>query len=131
MLDSNHKGVGYRPKTSSRKRFMSPSLSAKILMREAYPLPRFGKLDNVFYHAVRFISPRVTKDFTPRRARAIWEGAARRIDSEEMDALRAALIEESRREKEELRTRMAALDEKIAAFEAVVVRQAVEEPGEA
>ncbi|MEJ8308573.1 hypothetical protein [Agrobacterium larrymoorei] len=110
---------------------MTPSLEARDTMRSAYSLTRYGKLDNVFYHAVRFISPRVTKDFTQRRARSIWEGTAKRIDSEEMDALRAALIEESRREKEELRTRLAALDEKIAAYEAVVDRQAVARPGEA
>lgn len=99
---------------------MSPTIAARDLMRDAWPIQRYGKLDNVFYHAVRFISPRVSKEFSPRRARSIWEGSARRIDSEEMDALRAALIEESRRETEELRARLAALDEKIAFFDAVL-----------
>ena len=60
-----------------------------------------------------------------RRVRSIWEGTARRIDSEEMDALREAVKEEARREQIELRTRLASLDEKIAAFDAATSRQAV------
>lgn len=95
---------------------MSPTAEAKVLMQGAWPIRRFGKLDNIFYHAVRFISPRVTKQFTPRRARSIWEGTARRIDSEEMDALRAAIIEEAHREQQELRARLADLDKKSCRF---------------
>jgi vacuolar-type H+-ATPase subunit I/STV1 len=106
---------------------MNAVFEARDTFRDAWPLRRYGKLDNVFYQAVRFISPRVTKDFTPRRARSIYEGTARRIDSEEMDAIRAALIEESRREQEELRARLAALDETIASFEKRVAREALAE----
>ncbi len=95
---------------------MSVPLAARDLFREAFPARRYGKLDNVFYHAVRFISPRVEKVFTPRRARSIWEGTARRIDSDEMDAMRAALFEEKMREQQELRARLASLDASIAAF---------------
>lgn len=109
---------------------MSPTFAARELMRETWPLQRHGKLDNIFHLAVRFISPRVEKQFTPRRARSIWEGTARRIDSEEMDALREALVEEARREREETRARLAALDKKIAAFEAASHRQAVESKSE-
>lgn len=107
---------------------MNPSLEARDLMRDAWPIHRYGKLDNIFYHAVRFISLRVTKDFTQRRARSIWEGNARRIDSEEMDALRAALVEEAHREQRELTARLASLDEKIAAFEAAAHREALARP---
>jgi hypothetical protein len=96
---------------------MSAVFEAQETFRSAWPLRRYGKLDNVFYQAVRFISPRVQKEFTIRRARSIYEGTARRIDSEEMDALRAAVILEAKREHEELRSRLAALDAKIAAFE--------------
>ena len=42
-----------------------------------------------------------------------------------MDALREAVREEARREQIELRTRLASLDEKIAAFDAATSRQAV------
>jgi hypothetical protein len=104
---------------------MSPTVAARELMRDAWPIQRYGKLDNVFYQAVRFISPRVAKQFTPRRARSIWEGSARRIDSDEMDALRAAIIEEAHREQQELRARLAALDKKVAAFGARVAGRSV------
>lgn len=95
----------------------SAIFEARDLFREAFSLRRYGKLDNAFYHAVRFISPKVEKDFTVRRARSIYEGTAKRIDSEEMDALREALIEEMRREHQETRDRLAALDKKIAALD--------------
>lgn len=108
---------------------MSPAIEARILLRDAFPLARYGKLENVFYQAVRFIAPRVEKDFTQRRARSIWEGTARRIDSDEMDALRAALIEESRIEQQQLRARLASLDETIAAFEATAHRQEMARQG--
>ncbi|MBX5190153.1 hypothetical protein HJB86_14680 [Rhizobium sp. NZLR3b] len=109
---------------------MSPTLQAKVLMQDAWPIRRFGKLENIFFHAVRFISPRVTKQFTPRRARSIWEGTARRIDSDEMDALRAAIIEEAHREQQELRARLAALDKKVAAFSESVAGRSVAGAGE-
>lgn len=131
MLGFNDKDLGSRPKeVADRKKVMSPTLTAKNLMRDAWPLQRYVKLDNIFYEAVRFISPRVTKEFTARRARSIWEGTARRIDSDEMDALRAALIEESKIEARELRARLASLDQKIASFEAAAHRQGVARPGQ-
>lgn len=104
---------------------MAAVFEAQKTFRDAWPLQRHGKLDNVFYEAVRFISPRVTKPFTARRARSIYEGTARRIDSEEMDALREAEREQARIEQRELRARLAALDEKIAGFEAAAHREAV------
>jgi hypothetical protein len=129
-LGFNDKDLGSHPKeVADRKKVMSPTLTAKNLMRDAWPLQRYTKLDNIFYEAVRFISPRVTKEFTARRARSIWEGTARRIDSDEMDALRAALIEESKIEARELRSRLASLDQKIASFEAVAHRQTLASPG--
>lgn len=126
MLVSDDQNLGSRPTGETRrKKEMSPTLEARVLMRGTWPLERYGKLDNIFYEAVRFVAPRVTKQFTQRRARSIWEGTARRIDSEEMDALREAEIEFARREQEALRARLAALDEKIAAFDAVTASQAV------
>ncbi|MEZ2220740.1 hypothetical protein [Rhizobium sp. RCC_161_2] len=119
MLGFEQENLGHRPKKkTSRNKVMSSIVEARVLMQDAWPTHRFGKLDNIFYHAVRFISPRVEKEFTPRRARSIWEGTARRIDSDEMDALRAAIIEEAHREQQELRARLAALDKKVAAFAA-------------
>lgn len=97
---------------------MSAVFEAKDTFRAAWPISQYGKLDNVFYHAVRFVAPRVSKEFTKRRARSIYEGTARRIDSEEMDALREAEREQARIEARELRARLALLDEKIASFSA-------------
>lgn len=129
MFGHNDKAVGTNPNhvSTNRKKVMSAVFEARDTFRAAWPLRRYGKLDNVFYQAVRFISPRVQKEFTIRRARSIYEGTARRIDSEEMDALRVALIEESRVEQAELRARLAALDKKIAAFEAAEAGAALAE----
>lgn len=108
---------------------MNAAVAAKNEMRAAFPLSRYGKLDNVFYQAVRFIAPRVEKTFTQRRARALWEGSARRVDSDEMDALRAAKYEEHRREQEELRARLASLDKMLAVLDAHETRSALAERG--
>lgn len=125
MLGSYDKELGSSPKRvfTSRKKAMAAVFEAQRTFRDAWPLERYGKLDNVFYEAVRFISPRVTKPFTARRARSIYEGTARRIDSEEMDALREAEREQARIEQKELRARLALLDEKISALEAAAHRQ--------
>lgn len=111
VLSNNDKG------TRSRKKGMSDVCLAQDLMRGAFPKSRYGKVESVFYEARKFISPRVRKEFTLRRVRTIWEGKARRIDSEEMEALKAALFEEHQREQRELRARLASLDEKLAAFD--------------
>lgn len=84
------------------------------LIREAFPRNRYGGAKSAIYAAYRYISPKVTKKFTERRARAIWEGTARRIDAEEADVLKRAQIEEARREQRELRERLARLDTALA-----------------
>lgn len=100
----------------NRKKGMSDVCLAQGLLKDAFPSRRYGKVESAFYEAHKFISRRVHKQFTLRRVRSIWEGTARRIDSEEMEALKAALIEEHKREQFELRARLASLDEKLAAF---------------
>lgn len=125
MLGSDDRALGDCPKEKklTQGKAMSDVFAAQNLLREASPLARYGKLDNVFFEACRFVNRIVAKDFTLRRARSIWEGTARRIDAEEMKALEQALVEESRREQIELRLRLASLDEKIAAFEATAHRE--------
>lgn len=120
MLGTHDACLGSRPKAqnNNKGREMKDVLVAQRRMREAYPLARYGKLDNVFYEACRFINRLVHKDFTHRRARSIWEGTARRIDAEEMEALEAAQMEEARREQRELRQKLSDLDQRIAAFDA-------------
>ena len=122
MLDSNSHDL---ERYSKRDRKMSDVAFAQGMIREAFPKDLYGGYKAAVYAAYRFISPRVSKRFTERRARAIWDGEARRIDMEEADALRAALIEEAKNETARLRARLAALDEKISAFDAITVSQAL------
>jgi hypothetical protein len=113
----------------NRKKGMSDVCLAQGLLKDAFPSRRYGKVESAFYEAHKFISRRVHKQFTLRRVRSIWEGTARRIDSEEMEALKAALIEEHLREQRELRARLASLDEKIAAIDARNSGEALAESG--
>jgi hypothetical protein len=127
MLGSEDKNLGFEDKEfEGRGRVMSTTLEASELFRNAFPVRRYGKLANVFYEARKFINPKVEKDFTLRRAKSIWEGTARRIDSDEMDAIRLAEIEEMRRERIEARARLADLDRKIALADQAHLSQAVE-----
>lgn len=84
------------------------------LIREAFPRNRYGGAKPAIYAAFRYIAPKVQKAFTERRARAIWEGTAKRIDAEESAALKRAQIEEHRREQQELRDRLVRLDAALA-----------------
>lgn len=93
---------------------MTDVFYAQSIFREAFPTRRYGSVKAALYEARRTISRHVRKEFTDRRARSIWEGTARRIDAEEMEALKSALIEENAREAVELRARLAALDEVLA-----------------
>lgn len=104
---------------------MSDTISAKELMQDAFPERRYGRVKAAIYEAYVFVRPRVVKEFTLRRARSIWEGKAKRIDSEETDALRLAVIEEARREQQELRDRLERLDFALAAADAASPRQTV------
>ena len=113
---------------SNRDKKMSDVFYAQNLFREAFPEQRYGSVKAALYEAHRFLSRKVTKEFTYRRARSIHEGKARRIDAEEMEALKLALIEESKREQKHLRARLASLDEKIAAFEAAAHSKEVARP---
>ena len=129
MLGLYDKEQGFASKSSeSREREMSTIVEASELLRRSFPQRRYGKLDNVFYEARKFIDPRIRdKDFTLRRARSIWEGTARRIDADEMDALRLAEIEEMRRERDEARALLVELDRKIALADKAAARQALEQ----
>jgi len=111
---------------SKREKGMTDAVLAQGMIREAFPRDLHGGYKAAVYAAYRFISPRVSKHFTLRRASAIWNGEARRIDMEEAAALKAALIEEAKNETARLRARLVALDEKIAAFDAVTAGKTLE-----
>lgn len=114
MAAKHNNRVSSANKVFNRKKSMSDTLYAQNLFSEAFPKWRYGSVKAMVREAHTFIGRRVVKDFTYRRARSIWEGKARRIDGEELDALRAAVFEETRREQRELRARLGALDEMLA-----------------
>lgn len=97
-----------------KSKSMSDTTYYSEMFRGAFPKQRHGGAKAAIYAGFRFIAPRVTKTFTERRARAIWEGTARRINAEEAAAMRLAEIEEAKREQQELRARLAWLDEALA-----------------
>lgn len=105
---------------------MSDTAFYREEMRLAFPANRYGGAKSAIYAAYRFIKPKVRKDFTERRARAIWEGAARRIDAEEAEAIRLAKIEEMRRERNEIRGRLARLETALAGMDTASVGSSVD-----
>jgi hypothetical protein len=106
MLSKQDKGLG-----------MSDTTYFQGMARETWPRERFGSVKASLNAMHRFISPRVRKEFTHRRARSILEGTARRIDAEEATAIRQGQIEEARREHQELKARLARLDAALAAVD--------------
>lgn len=120
MLSKRDKNV------SSKDKAMSDTIRAQRLFLEAYPDVRYESVKEQYRAAYRFLSTQISKTLTYRRLRAIREGKARRVDGEELDALRLAVIEEGRNEARTLRARLASLDEKISAYEAFAHRQEVE-----
>jgi hypothetical protein len=106
---------------------MNDVLEAHSLFIQAFPERRFPSVKDMLCEAVDFMAPRLQKKFTYRRARSIWEKKALRIDGEEKDALRQAVIEEERREQRELRARLAQLDESLAAIDQAQAGQSVAE----
>lgn len=117
-------------KKVNRAKVMSDAFYAQNLLREAFPERRYGSVKGAIFAAYRFVSSKVSKELTPRRIRSIRDGTARRIDAEEMEALKAAIIEEAHREQQELRARLAALDKKVAAFSESVAGRSVAGAGE-
>lgn len=94
---------------------MSDTTFSMNAIKEAFPETRYGSVKNAQYEAFRFLTSRVSKQITLRRIRSIWEGKARRIDGEEKDALRRAQLEETKREQQFLRKRLAEIDTALAA----------------
>lgn len=102
---------------SDKSSSMSDTAYHSDLIQEAFPRQRYGGAKAAIYAAYRYISPKVHKQFTERRARSIWEGTAARIDAEESAVIRRAQVEEARREQAELRERLARLDTALATFD--------------
>ena len=84
---------------------MSDVLAAQDLIREAFPVAKYGSAKAAVWAAYRRLKFR-----TERRARALWDGGARRVDAAEMDALRRAVLQRAREEHARTKTRIAALE---------------------
>lgn len=89
----------------SKEGSVSDVALASSYIRDAFPTSRYGNAKASCWHAFRKL-----KLASERRARAIWNSEARRIDAHEMDALRVAALEEYRREKQRAQDRIAALE---------------------
>lgn len=100
-----------------KSKSMSDTAYYQEMVRQTWPPARFGSVKASLNAMHRFVSPKVTKEFTHRRARSIWEGTARRIDAEEATAFQKAQIQEARREREELQARLSRLDETLASVD--------------
>lgn len=107
-----------------KNKSMSDTAFASELMREAFPKGRHGSVYSAQYAAFVYMRRALHKNMTFRRARAIWEGAAKRIDAEEAEALKRAKFEEAQREIQDLRRRISELDAELAGVGSWTVGQA-------
>lgn len=104
---------------SSEDRDVTTAVEAQRLSQEAFPPHVYGNKGAAIYELYRFMARHIRqKPFTQRRARALYNGEVRRFDAEEKDVLLLAQIREARNEQARIRARLAALDQKIAAFDA-------------
>jgi hypothetical protein len=105
---------------SEKDKAMSDVASAQALLHGAFPELKSGgegRVKAAIYEAYRFlkpkVEPRISRPFTERRVRSIHEGKARLILGAELDALKEAELKEARREQQNLRARLAALDARL------------------
>ena len=90
---------------SKRKRAATDTTAAQGMIREAFPVAQYGNAKAAIWAAYRRLKLR-----TERRARALWNGEATRVDAWEMDALTRALLERARLEHERTEQRIRALE---------------------
>jgi hypothetical protein len=83
-------------------------VQAQSLMKYAFPVSKHGNAGASIWAAYRGLKLR-----TLRRARAIWNGEARRIDSWEMEALREAELKQARLEYVRARNRIEVLRQRV------------------
>ena len=83
---------------------LADAMEAQEALRETFPVGIYGSAKNACAAAARRL-----RLASQRRARAIWNGEARRIDAHEMAALRAAQLETLEAQKRQLEHRLASL----------------------
>ena len=99
---------------------MGSATEVQALIQDTWPVKRTGSVQASLLAAYRYLRPRVhSREITHRRIETMWRGSLRRVDADEMDALRQAELEQARHEQKALRARLAALDARLAAFDEV------------
>lgn len=94
-----------KPTSLERLSKVTDITAAQTLMRDAFPLSRWGTAQRACWQAYRRLGLA-----TERRARAIWNGEAKRIDASEMDALRNHALKQARQEYARFKDRIATLE---------------------
>lgn len=91
-----------------------------LLRRVAEPRPVGDTVKAAITRAAKRVSKHMRQPMSPSRAEDIWRREARRLDSEEMDAIRAAAKADHK--VEEARNALAEFDARIARLEALLVQ---------
>jgi len=78
---------------------------ARNLIHDAFPLSKWGTAQAACWQAYRQLKLK-----SERRARALWNGEALRVDAYELDSLRAAALSQARQEYADTRNRILALE---------------------
>lgn len=102
---------------SDKSKSMSDTAFMQDTLKAIYTVQRFGSVKAAQTEAFNFIGARVKKKMTMRRVRAFFEGKAKIVHGEEKDAARAAQIEEAKRERTLLRSRLDSLDALLASVD--------------
>lgn len=103
MLGKCTKILGSYPKEKSK---VSSAVEAQDIARGLFPRKEWGKRSTAIYELYKFLIRNLPKtylnefSFSERRARSIYDGELRKVDSEIMDTLRE---EQARQDAEETR----------------------------
>ncbi len=110
MLERSAKNLENISKAeTARGDAMTDAATASEYMQDAFPVKRYGNAKAATWAAYRKL-----KLETERRARAIWNGEARRIDAHEMDALKKAVLDELHLSRKEALERIERLERELS-----------------
>ena len=110
MLEKLAKSLENLSKTESPQGGpMNDATTASEYMRDAFPVSRYGNARAATWSAYQKL-----KLATERRAKAIWNGEARRIDAHEMDALKKAVLDELHLSREEALEKIGRLERELS-----------------
>ena len=120
---------------SRKEKTMSSVAEAHDIAQRVWDTKRTGSVKASVTAIKKFIEKRLSDEylekrpFTYRRAETIWQGSLKRVDPEELDALRQAEIEEAWNEHRTITARLVELNAIIADADKAYHRQALAEEG--